>query len=245
MIDQQTGRSRYGYRRIADDLRRQIDNQQLEPGDQLPTEDALIDQYGMSRTTVRNAVAVLKREGLVESKGRLGTRVRLIRHFEYDASTGDTWTQIESAGWTPSQQFQMIIHRPDANVARLLELGTDELVCERRCHRLIDREPWFTEISYYPRDIAGRAGLETPAKIAEGAKRQMARCGLEEDGYSDTVYARNATSVEIRDFNLAAETTAVMIHDRLARIAERPILLTRHVLPADRNRIRYESVRLT
>lgn len=64
------------YLRIAAELRNAIANGTYAPGAQLPTLPALAQQYRVSDTTVRNAIRVLRQEGLVESRSRAGTRVR-------------------------------------------------------------------------------------------------------------------------------------------------------------------------
>jgi GntR family transcriptional regulator len=62
-LDDQT--SRPLYRQVADELRGQIQRQELTPGGQLPTEAKLMDMYGVSRNTIRLALEVLRQEGLV------------------------------------------------------------------------------------------------------------------------------------------------------------------------------------
>lgn len=50
----------------------------LRPGDQIPSESALTDQYGVSRTVVREATASLRAAGLVETfQGRGSVVLRL------------------------------------------------------------------------------------------------------------------------------------------------------------------------
>jgi DNA-binding GntR family transcriptional regulator len=44
------------YRQIAEDLREQIESEQLAPGAQLPTELELRERYGASRNTIRDAI---------------------------------------------------------------------------------------------------------------------------------------------------------------------------------------------
>jgi GntR family transcriptional regulator len=61
------------YRRIAEDIRQQIATGALAPGDVLPSEAELREQYGVSNTVVRNALLILKAERLVE--GRQGSGV--------------------------------------------------------------------------------------------------------------------------------------------------------------------------
>jgi GntR family transcriptional regulator len=64
------------YLRIAAELRDQITSGRLAAGDRLPTLPELCTEYGVSETTVRNAVGVLRGEGLVETRARAGTVVR-------------------------------------------------------------------------------------------------------------------------------------------------------------------------
>lgn len=61
--------------RVEDALRQQIDAGYYAPGDKLPTEPALIDKFGVSRTVVREAIAALRADGLVESRHGSGVFV--------------------------------------------------------------------------------------------------------------------------------------------------------------------------
>ncbi len=56
-------------------LREQITSGQVLPGDKLPTEPALIEQFGVSRTVVREAIAALRAEKFVESRHGSGVFV--------------------------------------------------------------------------------------------------------------------------------------------------------------------------
>jgi len=64
------------YRRIASDLRELVESGELRPGDALPSESALSEQYGVSRGTARHALAELEGAGLVESVHGKGRFVR-------------------------------------------------------------------------------------------------------------------------------------------------------------------------
>lgn len=69
-----TGRTRA--RKIANDLRDQIEQGVLAPGQQLPSGPALIARYGTSAQTVQNAIDLLKAEGVVVSRVGAGVYVR-------------------------------------------------------------------------------------------------------------------------------------------------------------------------
>jgi DNA-binding GntR family transcriptional regulator len=71
------GPAQYKHQQIAADLRHQIESGELRPGDLLPSDAALVERYGVSRGTARQAFAALERAGLIEArhgKGRFVCR---------------------------------------------------------------------------------------------------------------------------------------------------------------------------
>jgi GntR family transcriptional regulator len=75
MIDPSADRA--VFRQLADLLREQIESGTLGPGDPLPSELRLVQEHGISRTTVRQAIAQLRTEGLVSVERPRGTFVRV------------------------------------------------------------------------------------------------------------------------------------------------------------------------
>lgn len=63
------------YRQLAAIIRIQIERGKLERGQQLPSLLELSETYGVSLSTVRKAIGLLKDEGLVVSVGGYGTFV--------------------------------------------------------------------------------------------------------------------------------------------------------------------------
>ncbi|MDQ1294089.1 MAG: GntR family transcriptional regulator [Actinomycetota bacterium] len=64
------------YQQIAEDLRARIERGELAPGEPLPSETEMITRYGVSRITVRHAVAALRASGLVVTEHGRASRVR-------------------------------------------------------------------------------------------------------------------------------------------------------------------------
>ena len=62
--------------RVADQLETLIVHSQLRPGDRLPPERELAQQFGVSRTVIREAVRALSAKGLLEVRSGSGTIVR-------------------------------------------------------------------------------------------------------------------------------------------------------------------------
>ncbi|MEQ5777364.1 FadR family transcriptional regulator [Thalassospira sp. NFXS8] len=61
--------------KVISSLRREIESGNLTPGSKLPTEPALTEQFGVSRTVVREAIAALKADGLLEPRQGAGVFV--------------------------------------------------------------------------------------------------------------------------------------------------------------------------
>lgn len=62
---------------LARRLRHSIESGELRPGEQLPTQQELCTAYGVSRSVVREALSLLKSEGLVNSQQGRGQFVSL------------------------------------------------------------------------------------------------------------------------------------------------------------------------
>jgi DNA-binding GntR family transcriptional regulator len=78
VVDQKTGGSGLlpRYRQIADELRVAMETGQLTPGSALPSETELIAAHGVSRATVRRALASLESDGLISTHPGKGRYVR-------------------------------------------------------------------------------------------------------------------------------------------------------------------------
>src|SRR6201999_4250814 len=63
------------YTRIEEAIATEIAQGEYRPGDQLPTEDALLQRFEVSRITVRRAIQNLVNRGLLEIRRGLGTFV--------------------------------------------------------------------------------------------------------------------------------------------------------------------------
>jgi GntR family transcriptional regulator len=64
------------YRQIIDQIRSAIEDGRLGPRDQLPPEAEMCESAGVSRGTLRQALLILKTEGLIVSEQGKGWFVR-------------------------------------------------------------------------------------------------------------------------------------------------------------------------
>ncbi|HEX7339820.1 MAG TPA: FadR/GntR family transcriptional regulator [Rhodanobacteraceae bacterium] len=73
-------RSLHGH--VIHELGKRIVSGQIAPGDLLPREETLAEQMSVSRTALREAMKVLTAKGLIESRPKVGTRVRDPRYWQ-------------------------------------------------------------------------------------------------------------------------------------------------------------------
>lgn len=63
------------YRQIAAQLRERIESGELAPGQRIPTETELVEEYEVARSTVRRAIRLLREEGLIVTVPQRGSYV--------------------------------------------------------------------------------------------------------------------------------------------------------------------------
>ena len=81
------GKKMLKYMKLFHELQEQILNGTLAPGDRLESEPKLGEQYGVSRQTVRQAIALLEKEGMVNRIQGSGTYIRPMERLRRRAHT--------------------------------------------------------------------------------------------------------------------------------------------------------------
>lgn len=90
-----------------------------KPGDPLPREAELSAEYGVSRTSVREAMKVLSAKGLVDIRPKVGTRVRSQELWNTFDSDLLSWTHAEGLGTGLMQDLVELRQIVEPNAARL------------------------------------------------------------------------------------------------------------------------------
>jgi len=147
------------YRRIEADLRDRIRDGGLRPGTQIAPEPELMAMYGVSRATVRQALAGLLAEGLLEIRRGLGTYVTA-RRFEHTIGGFYSFSrEIERHGLQPGTRVLDLQVQPAGDaVAEALGIAPGTAVVALRRLRLAGPDPLVVETSHLP--AARFPGLE-------------------------------------------------------------------------------------
>ncbi|MGH7921578.1 MAG: GntR family transcriptional regulator [Candidatus Dormibacteraceae bacterium] len=146
------------YRRVAASLREQIASGELAPGDRLPSETEMTMSLGVSRITIRHALAVLAAEGLVETRHGAGT---FVSHPPMPFQLYHLASFIEivrSRGLEPtSRVLSFEVSTPPQEVQDWLG-GAPAYVLERL--RLIDGEVSCHDVTWLPAGIGSRIPVD-------------------------------------------------------------------------------------
>ncbi len=139
------------YQQLKQRLRDEIARGDYKPGDQLPAESVLIQQFGVSRITVHQALSDLATEGLVVRRRGKGTFVTE-RRIQHDlARLTDFVEDMELAGLAPSSRVMAFTHEvAPALVATALLLPPEAEVVRIDRLRLANDEPIACDTAWLP-----------------------------------------------------------------------------------------------
>ena len=139
------------YDQLVDLLSDKIQNE-MHPGDALPSERDLAETYGLSRTTVRLAMSELEELGLVTRKHGKGTFVSSVLRDTTDLMGTYSFTdQMRSLGRVPhTEVIDFEVREASKFVAQNMDLRLGEAVFRMRRLRTADGVPMMLERTYMP-----------------------------------------------------------------------------------------------
>ncbi|MFG2117786.1 GntR family transcriptional regulator [Streptomyces sp. NPDC048710] len=218
---------------IADDLRHQITTGRIKPGERLPSEAGLADRYEVSTVTLRSALAVLQREGLVEKIHGKGNFVRRpLRKIMYVGGWGtlDPWTAAEAALHVTVRTNTV---QASGYLTTLLKVPTGSPLAEFVCISHEGESPHGLARIYIPRDLAPAGVLGDESSWRDRATRFAVLSSLPA-AVRETVCARPPSPDEASVLQIGSAVTVLAITrvatDSTGRVVEAALL----VFPGDR-----------
>jgi DNA-binding GntR family transcriptional regulator len=191
---------RPAYIHIADDLRSRILDGALRAGDKLPTEAELMEDYGVSRIVVRQAVDVLRNEGLVVSQRGSGTYVReqqprtrrvLGDLYGTRATSSPFAAAAKASGMTPEWEYQSRKTTAPQSIAERLQIAAGDEVMRTQYRFFADDQPVMLSTSYEPLAVTGGTPVEQPeAGPTTGVVARMDAIGVHVSHVVEDVQAR-------------------------------------------------------
>ena len=215
---------------VAADLR-----QRLSLGaftDEFPAEHRLVEEYGVSRHTVREALRELRTSGLVVAERGRASRVDRSRIEQPLGAVYSLYRQIEAQGVEQRSEVLRLERVFDARVAEALRLPPDAelIVLERR--RLAGGEPLALDTAWLPADVAApllAADFSHTALYDELA----GRCGIRVQGGRERILPMIGDAARCRLLGVPARS-AVFWVERLGCSGGRPVEWRESVVRGDR-----------
>jgi len=146
---------------IREIIRRRVLDGSYAPHSQMPSESQMMQAFGVSRITIRQALGDLQKEGLIFKVAGKGSFVAKPKAFQNLSTLQGFGEAMTPSGYeTFSQVLSLRQVRASETVARRLNLKPREPVFEIQRLRYLNREPISVDVSYFPLALGARVAKE-------------------------------------------------------------------------------------
>ncbi|WP_225077061.1 GntR family transcriptional regulator [Streptomyces sp. CoT10] len=230
------------YQRIADSLREAIKSGEYGPGDRLPGENELMATYGVARMTARQALSVLRDEGVAEARKGAGVFVRAFRPLrrrgiqrlsqEQWGSGRSIWSaDIENRALEVDQVTVSEEAAPD-HISTVLDLDDEETVCVRRRRFVLDGKPVLFATSYLPTSVVAGSAITQEDTGPGGTYARLAELGYKPVHFREEIRSRMPSKDEAAQLSMSAGTPVILLCRTAFANEGRPVEINEMTLDA-------------
>jgi GntR family transcriptional regulator len=249
MVDRRSGVP--AFRQVAADIRQKISAGDYAPGEQLPSERELVETYDVSRPTVRDAINMLRTEGLVTSEHGRGVFVRPPASIQRIARTrlsrearkrnrGAFLADAAARGFTPSTSVKIRFEQADARTAAHLDIPEGAEITVRDRVMRADGLVVQLAVSRLPRELTRGTAIEEVNTGPGGAYARLEDAGHRLGSYVEHVGARMPRPDESTLLQLADGVPIITVTRVAYTVEGQPVEMNDMVLAADRYELSYE-----
>ena len=240
------------FRQIADWLRQQIVDGALPKGAKLPSESELVQRFSTTRTTARQALGVLKGEGLIVSEHGRGAFVRQpppVRRLAQDRFSrrqrkqgrGAFLAETETSGFEADVE---VLHvgsdKASAEIAARLGLKQAARVLVRSRRYFADGHPVEVATSYIPWSLAAGTAMMKENPGPGGIYARLEEAGHRLGRFTEEVAARMPTPEEARQLRLQGGVPVFVLVRTAFDTAGTAVEVCDTIMAADRFILDYE-----
>ncbi|MFF9555260.1 GntR family transcriptional regulator [Streptomyces albus] len=238
------------FRQIADRIREAIDKGRFEEGAKLPSESELVEHFGVSRMTVRNALSLLRSEGLVTAEHGKGVFVRprppvrrlasdrFARRYRDQGKSAFT-VEAEAAGSKPEvDSLEVKEEKPAPDISA--RLGSPRKVLARRRRYLLDGRPVEFAVSCIPLDLARGTQIAEPNPGPGGIYARLEELGHRLDHFDEEVRARMPSPAEVKTLRLSSGVPVISLFRTAYDTEGRAVEVCDTVMAADAYVLAYQ-----
>lgn len=139
------------WRQVLEDLERRLASGDI--ADRFPTDRELVEHYGVSRHTVREAVRHLRARGIIERERGRGSTVRLPEFSPPSGALYSLFREVESQGIAQTSTVLALDTRPDAIAAERFGLDPDTPLFHLERIRHAGDAPLAVDTVWLPLDV--------------------------------------------------------------------------------------------
>lgn len=204
---------------VSEDIRRRVTSGEFADG--FPGEIALTEQYEVSRHTIREALRVLRSEGLLRSERGRGTTIEAGLYSQNLGTLYSLFRTIEDQGVTQRSEVRRLATTTNPSVAANLHLPADTTLVVLERLRFAGDEPLAVGTAWLPMDVA--SPLLTADFTRSGLYDTLASaCGVRPDTGSERVSAQNSPAHIAEMLNIP-HGEAVLYIERVAFAGDVPV----------------------
>ncbi|MFI2610217.1 GntR family transcriptional regulator [Kitasatospora sp. NPDC018619] len=209
------------YQRIAEALKAAIDAGRYRAGDRLPGENDLMDEYGVARMTARQALGVLKSEGIAEARRGAGVFVRDFRPLRrrgIQRLAQGQWGSGRSIWSADIDNRDLVVDQVSVtergapeHVARVLGVDPGTPMCVRHRRFVLDGKPVLLSTSYLPAVLVSGTAITREDTGPGGTYARLAEIGAKPVHFREEVRSRMPSGEEAARLELSAGTPVILI----------------------------------
>lgn len=239
------------YAQIAAVLRARIQQGELQPGQALPGENTLMKDFDTSRGTVRAALAILRDEGLTDTRRGAGVFVRKFRPIRRNAQkrlSERTWgrgrsiwdSDVEDRGYETLDAEVIRTGEVPDQIAGCFGLDSDETVCRRYRVYATEGRRLMMSTSYLPWDLVAGSQITELDTGAGGTYARLADLGHAPVRFREEIKVRTPTTEEAKALTLTPSTPVVSIARTAFDADDEPVEVNEMVLDSTAYILEYD-----
>jgi GntR family transcriptional regulator len=231
------------YYQLEEGIKEAIQQQELIPGEMIPSEREYAEKYGISRMTVRQALSNLVNDGYLYRQRGKGTFVAHQKIEQPLQGLTSFSEDMRSRGLEPSTRVISFTEvEASHDLAAKLEVEAGALLFELKRVRLADQLPMAYEMLYISKELA--KGLTKEIAVNSIYDYVENKLGLKIQHGRQVLEASIARKTEAEMLEVAEGAPVLLIERRTTLDTNKPFELVRSVYRADRYKFTIDMERL-
>lgn len=215
---------------VAADLQRRLSAGAFSDG--FPPENQLVQQYAVSRQTVREALRGLRSAGVVVAERGRRSFVDRSRIEQPLGALYSLFRAVEAQGLEQRSEVRSLRRTTNARVARQLRLSPTADLVELRRRRLVDGQPLAVDTAWLPAEIAAPL-LEVDFTHTALYDELARRCGVRVEGGQEQITPVVPQARQAKLLGLTSGAAAFFVR-RLGCSGGRPVEWRESLVRGDR-----------